>query len=173
MTEIWKKSIGSLLPFLVAVWAAGCGAEGPTPPAAGRAAVKEPVKEIDRKGEKRGPIPIPMSSALSETVPGGDPDDPKIRLEAINRTVQEGEPEALEILYEALADPDRGIQKEAVEWLEVLVKYDPEVRPRLEALQEKERNADRWHRLSDVLAEPAPEWADMTAEETSGNEGES
>lgn len=160
MTEIWKKPIGSVLPFLLGIWMAGCGAEGPAPPTAGRAV----VKEVDRKGERRGPIPT--AGALFKGVQA-DPqaDDPKVRLEGINRTVQEGAPETLEVLYEALADPDPEIQKEAVEWLEVLVEYDPAVRPQLEAFQEKESNAQRWHRLADVLAEPAPEWAEMMTEE--------
>lgn len=162
MTEIWKKSIGSVLPFLLAVLTAGCGAEGPAPPTAGRAV----VKEVDRKGERRERLPT--AGAFFKGVqadPQADADDPKVRLKGINRTVQEGEPETLEVLYEALADPDPEIQKEAVEWLEVLVEYDPAVRPQLEALQEKERNAHRWQRLADVLAEPAPEWAEMMTEE--------
>lgn len=156
MTEIWKKPIGLLL---LAVWMAGCGAEGPVPPAAGRAV----VKEVDRKGERRDPIPT--ASAFFKGIPEADPDDPKVRLEVINRTVQEGAPETLEVLYEALADPDPEIQEEVAEWLEVLVAYDPAVRPRLEALQEKESNAHRWQRLTEVLAEPVPEWAEMMAKE--------
>lgn len=167
MRGIWRKSFRPLLPFLLAVWMVGCGAEGPAPPAAGRAV----IREIDRKGERQGSMPGP--SAFFKTGPKDEPDDPKVRLEEINRTVQEGNPETLEVLYGALADPDPEIQKEVAEWLEVLVEYDPEVRPRLEALQKKESNAIRWHRLAGVLAEPEPEWADMMEEETSESERES
>ena len=167
MAEMEKKSGGPVLLFLLAFWVAGCGIDGPGTPVVAQP-VDRPRQETDRRVgsnlTEKQETPLPSISAVyNKSV---SEEDPETRLESMNRRVQDGDPEALAVLYEALIDPEPAIQKEAVEWLTVLVEYDPEVRPQLEAFQEKERNAYRFQYLSEVLAEPVPEWADMLAEET-------